>query len=101
MGHRRELENGQPIDSSGELAFGGTVNGVGELEAQLLAHPDRFARTLAEKLLTYALGRGVEPADAPSVRQIVSIAREKEYRFSGLICGIVTSEPFRFRTTAE
>jgi hypothetical protein len=67
------------------------------LEQALLNRPELFVRTLTEKLMTYALGRGVEFYDAPAIRKIVAAARDEDYRFSQLILGIVQSVPFRMR----
>ena len=82
---------------SGGLPDGSKFQGVAGLEQALLKHPDVFATTFAEKLLTYALGRGVEYYDAPAVRRIVADAGAKDYRFSSFIVGVVTSTPFRMR----
>jgi hypothetical protein len=71
--------------------------GVGGLERALLKRPEIFVGTLTEKLLTFALGRGIEPYDAPAIRQIVRDAKADEYRFSSLIEGIATSVPFQMR----
>jgi hypothetical protein len=62
-----------------------------------LLQSDRFVATLTEKMMTYALGRGLEYYDAPAVRAILRDARQDEYRFSSLIAGIVQSPPFRMR----
>ena len=67
------------------------------LEQALLKRPELFVGTLTEKLLTFALGRGVEYYDAPAVRKIVRDARAEDYRFSSLIVGIATSTPFQMR----
>lgn len=66
----------------------------------MLQRPDLFARTLTEKLLTFALGRGVEHFDAPAVRQIVREAKDNDYRFSSIVLGIVRSVPFQMRSPA-
>jgi hypothetical protein len=71
--------------------------GVAGLEQALLDRPELFVRTLTEKLMTFALGRGVEYYDAPAVRKIVLAARDDDYRFSRLVLGIVQSTPFRMR----
>jgi hypothetical protein len=97
IGRWRNVEAGQPIDSAGGLPDGREFAGVSGLEQALHARPELFARTLAEKLLTYALGRGVETFDAPAVRQIVKDAKDDNYRFSRLILGIVQSTPFQMR----
>ena len=67
------------------------------LEQALLKRPELFVRTLTEKLLTFALGRGVEYYDAPAIRKIVRDADDDDYRFSRLILGIVKSTPFQMR----
>ena len=69
------------------------------LEQGLLHRPELFVSTMAEKLLTFAIGRGVESSDAPAIRLIVREARADNFRFSSLILGIVNSQPFRMRTT--
>jgi hypothetical protein len=97
VGRWRDLENGQPVDASGGLPDGRECTGVGELEDNLLQQPDIFVGTLTEKLLTYALGRGIEYYDAPAIRKIVRDARHDDYRFSSLILGIVNSSPFQMR----
>jgi hypothetical protein len=97
LGRWREFELGQPIDASGALPDGSEFEGVGGLERALLARPELFVRTLTEKLLTFAIGRGVEHYDAPAVRRILRAARQADYRFSSLILGIVNSVPFQMR----
>ncbi len=67
------------------------------LESAFLERPEAFVRTLTEKLVTYALGRGVEPSDAPAIREIVRSASHRGYRFSDVIAGIVRSVPFTMR----
>ncbi len=99
MGQRRWLDNGQLIDASGELADGSSFVGVDDLEATLLRHPENFVSTMTEKLLIFALGRGIEYYDMPAVRDIVKSAATDDYKFSSLILGIVSSEPFQKRTT--
>jgi hypothetical protein len=88
---------GDPIDASGELADGTHVDGVNALRDALMREPETFVRTLTEKLLTYAIGRGLTAADQPVVRAIVRGAERDEYRFSALVLGIVHSAPFRMR----
>ena len=97
VGRWRTADGGELIDPSGELADGTHVAGVSDLEQALLDRPELFAGALAEKLLTFALGRGVERHDAPAVRKIVSGAREDNFRFSSLILGIASSTPFQMR----
>ena len=93
-----ETVDGLPIDAAGILADGTAVDGPVALRAALLAKPDVFAGTVAEKLLIYALGRGLEPADMPVVRSIVRNAAKDDYRLSAIILGVVDSLPFQMRT---
>ena len=97
IGRWRTMEDGAAIDVSGGLPDGSQFVGVAGLEKNLLRHPDLFAGTLAEKLLTFALGRGIETSDAPAVRKIVREAQANEYRFSSVILGIAHSVPFTMR----
>jgi hypothetical protein len=97
VGRWRDVEAGTPVDASGGLPGGSEFVGVAGLEQALLDRPELFVRTLAEKLLTFALGRGVEYYDGPAVRKIVREARDDDYRFSRLVVGIVQSTPFRMR----
>ena len=87
------------MDASGGLPGVGEFEGVDGLEAGLLSRPELFANRVTEKLLTFALGRGVEYYDAPAVRAIVRDAKADEYRFSSLILGIVKSVPFQMRNS--
>ncbi len=101
VGRLRDVdEQHQPIDASGVLPDGTPFDDVAELRTALLARPDRFVGTLTEKLLTYALGRGLEHYDMPAVRKIVREAAEQDYRLSAVVLGIVDSLPFRERRTA-
>jgi len=97
VGRWRDFEDGRPADASGGLPDGSTFEGVAGLEKALLDRPELFVRTMAEKLLTFALGRGVESYDAPAIRKIVRDASASEYRFSTLIVGIAGSTPFQMR----
>ena len=99
VGHWRAAEEHRPVDASGGLPDGSTFNGVAGLERGLLQRPELFAGTLAEKLMIFALGRGVEPYDAPAIREIVRRAQADQFRFSALILGIVRSPPFQMRTS--
>ena len=87
-------ESFNPIDATGTLPDGTAFDGVAELRAALVSRPERFVTTLTEKLLTYALGRGLDYYDMPSVRQVVRTAERDEYRFQTLILGVVKSYPF-------
>jgi hypothetical protein len=101
VGRWRENEGDSgAIDVSGALPGIGDVRGVAGLEDALLQRPDLFAATLTEKLLTFALGRGVEYYDAPAVRKILREAQPAGYRFSSLILGIVNSAPFQMRRSS-
>jgi hypothetical protein len=95
VGTWRTLEEGVPIDASGQLADGTKVAGVVDLRNSLIRYQDQFARVVAEKLLTYALGRGVEAEDMPLVRSIVRQSAASKYRFSSLALGIVKSPVFQ------
>jgi hypothetical protein len=97
---RSRDEGGGPVDASGQLASGAKVEGVTTLRQALLAQPDIFVDTLTQKLLTYALGRGVQYYDMPAVRSVTREAARKEYRFSAVILGIVNSAPFQMRLPA-
>jgi hypothetical protein len=97
VGRWRSLEEGKPIDSTGGLPDGSRFEGVTGLESAIRKRPEIFAGTLTEKLLTFALGRGVESFDAPAIRKIVRDAGSQGYRFSSLIVGIATSTPFQMR----
>jgi hypothetical protein len=101
VGAWRSREAGGVIDVSGELADGTKVNGVIDLRNSIVSRPQMFAGTLAEKLLIYALGRGLDYRDMPSVRGIVRDAAQKDYRMSSLILGVIRSTPFQMRTAAE
>jgi mono/diheme cytochrome c family protein len=88
---------GSPIDASAKLPDGTTFTGPVELRTVLLNHSDDFLTTISEKLLTYALGRGLEASDAPAVRRIKRDAAAANYRFASLIQAVVTSMPFQMR----
>ena len=88
------------IDVTGDLPGVGAVKGIAGLEDGLLRRPELFAGTITEKLLTFALGRGVEYYDAPAVRKIVREAQPGGYRFSALVLGIVKSAPFQMRRSS-
>jgi hypothetical protein len=98
-GRSRTLgESSEVIDASGALPDGTAFVGASGLKQALLAQPDQVATTITEKLVTYALGRGLEYYDAPTVRAIVREARTSNYRFTtGLILGVVKSAPFQMR----
>jgi hypothetical protein len=86
-----------PVNASGVLPSGQSFQGPDELRAILRTDPDAFAQCLAEKLLTYALGRGLERYDRPAVKTIVNRVSANNYRFSSLVLEIVKSLPFQMR----
>lgn len=97
VGRWRTLEDGLPVDASGGLPDGFHATGVAELEEGLLRRPELFVGAFTEKLLTFALGRPVGPADAPAVRGIVREAKADGYRLSAIVVGIARSTPFTMR----
>jgi hypothetical protein len=99
IGRRRGVEEGASIDASGALPDGAHFADVDGLEQALLRRPEIFAGALAEKLMTYALGRGVDTYDAPAIRTIVRNARQQNYRISSIVLGVATSTPFQMRTS--
>ena len=101
VGAWRTSDNGERVDTSGQLSDGTTIEGVTGLRDALLKRPEVFATTVTEKLMTYALGRGLEPEDMPAVRAIVRQSERENYRFVSLIDGVVTSTPFRMRSAEE
>ena len=102
IGRWRDVaEDGTPVDASGTLTDGSAVDGPATLRQALVHREESFVTTVAEKLLTYAVGRGVESYDAPAVRGVVATAAGGEYRWSALVEGIVRSTPFQMRRSAE
>ena len=101
VGSWRTHDQGKLVDASGQLADGTTLDGVAGLRAALLQRPEVLVHTATEKLLTYALGRGLEPHDMPAVRAIVRAAKDDGYRFESLIAGVVSSAPFTQRSAEE
>ncbi|HTC31757.1 MAG TPA: DUF1592 domain-containing protein [Bryobacteraceae bacterium] len=93
--------DGAPLDVAGVLADGTQVSGPKALREAILSRPDAFVTVVTEKMLTYALGRGLEPADMPVVRRIVRKAAQNDYQLSSVIMGIVESAPFQMRTKLE
>ncbi len=97
VGRWRTVEPGGKVDASGQLADGTPVNGAIELRKALTSHPEQFVGVVTQKLMTYALGRGLESYDMPMVRKIVRDAAKDDYRFSSLVLGIANSVPFRMK----
>jgi uncharacterized protein DUF1585/uncharacterized protein DUF1588 len=97
VGKWREVaEGGAPVDASAALPNGARFQGLSGLREVLLARREQFVRTVTEKLLTYALGRGVEYYDLPVIRRIVRDAAP-DYRWSAIVSGITASTPFQMR----
>ncbi len=99
IGRWRNTEKGHPVDASGGFADGSVFVGVEGLEKAILGRQELFVRTLAEKLLTFALGRGVESYDAPAIRKIIRESAKDDYRMSSVILEVVQSRPFLMRKT--
>jgi hypothetical protein len=97
---RTREPNGQ-VDPSGQLADGTDVSGIVSLRQALMRRPEMFATTLTEKLMTYALGRGLDDRDMPAVRRVVRDAARQQYRFSSIVLGVASSVPFRMRTAGD
>ena len=94
---RERSESNTPIDATGVMPDGRQFEGPTGLRTVLLGAPDQFVTTVTEKLMTYALGRGVEYFDAPTIRDIVRNAEREDYRFASIVSGIVNSTPFQMR----
>src|SRR5436190_366755 len=97
VGAWRTQEAGAPIDASSRLADGRALNGVADLRNALASRPEAFVQVLTEKLLTYALGRGLQYYDMPVVRAIVRDSKTKNYSFTSVVLGIAQSVPFQMR----
>jgi hypothetical protein len=97
IGQWRTHEPGGEVDASGELADGTKIDGPVALRKALTADPEQFVRVVTAKLLTYALGRGLDAYDMPVVRMIAAGAKKDDYKFAAVVDGIVNSVPFRMR----
>jgi hypothetical protein len=95
------MSNGAKIDANGVLADGTKINGPVELRQAILSRPDAFVSVVTERMMVYALGRGLEPSDMPIVRRIVRKAAQNGYRLSAIVNGIIESAPFQMRTRLE
>jgi hypothetical protein len=100
-GKWRTMDGGGMIDASGVTPDGFPLNGPAGLRDYLMSRPDQFVSTLTEKLLTYALGRGVEEYDLPVIRRIVKDSKPDDYKWSSLVLAIVKSAPFQMRRPRE
>jgi hypothetical protein len=98
IGAWRTLEHGQPIDAAAQLWDGTQLNGPASLRTALLAREELFVTHAVEMLMTYALGRALEPTDMPAVRRVVRAAADDDYRFSALALGVAASTPFTMKT---
>jgi hypothetical protein len=100
-GRWRTEDGGNPIVADSVMYDGTLVTGPSDLREWLLTYDDQFVRNVAENMLTYALGRGVEYYDMPVVRHIVREAEKDDYRFSALVLAVINSEPFRMNQKAD
>jgi hypothetical protein len=98
---RTAMPNGAGIDANGVLADGTKVNGPVELRQAILSRPEAFISVITERMMIYALGRGLEPSDMPVVRRIVRQAGKNGYRLSTIVNGIIESAPFQMRTRLD
>ena len=97
IGGWRDTEAGQTVNAQGSFIDGSMLDGAVGLRNFLLERRELFVAAFVERLLTYALGRTLEPFDMPVVREVVRAAEEDDYRFSALVQAIVASEPMQFR----
>jgi hypothetical protein len=95
------MPNGAQIDANGVLADGTKIDGPVALRQGILSRPEAFVSVVTERMMTYALGRGLEPSDMPVVRRIVRKAAQNGYRLSAIVNGIIESAPFQMRTRLE
>src|SRR5262249_21922951 len=101
VGHfRTTSESTEPVDASGALPDGTPFQGPAGLRHALLGQSGIFVQTMTEKLLTYAVGRGVDATDMPSIRAITRDAAARDLRFSAIVLGIARSIPFQMRRAA-
>jgi hypothetical protein len=97
IGSWRDKDGKSPIDASGQLPDGKKFNGPAELAATLTSQRDAFAQCLTEKMMIFALGRGLESSDRAEVKKAVAGVAAGKYRFSSVVLGIVNSAPFQMR----
>jgi mono/diheme cytochrome c family protein len=97
VGRWRDNDNGNAIDTSGVFTDGSRFEGIAGLKKVLLAHPEQFVHTVAEKLMMYGVGRNLQYFDEPSIRSVVRQAAPDNYTFASLVQGIVKSPPFQMR----
>lgn len=101
IGRWRDRDEGQVINTSSYLIDGTPINSPVDMRNALLSRGETIATSITEKLMTYALGRLLEPDDMPAVRKIVNATAESEYRFSDVMLGIVESFPFQYKVAVE
>jgi hypothetical protein len=101
VGKWRTRDGQAAIDASTSLPDGSAFDGPAGLRKLLSAEPDRFAAAVTEKLLIYALGRGVEHYDRPAIRRILREAKPAGYTWSAIVAGIIRSTPFQMRRASE
>jgi hypothetical protein len=101
VGAWRTHDSRVPIDASGQLMDGTKVAGAVTLREALMRQPETFVQTLTEKLMIYALGRGLQPSDMPTIRGIVRDSSSKDFRFSSIVMGVVNSPQFQMRVKNE
>jgi len=94
VGEWRTVDNGNPVDPTGFAPDGSRLEGVKSLRELTVKHGDQFAEVVTEKLLTYALGRGIEYQDMPMLRSITRSAEDDDFRFSSLVMGVIRSPAF-------
>jgi hypothetical protein len=94
-GKWRVKDGGTPVDAAGTLYDGSKIDGPAGLREAVLRHKDAFLLSFTQSLMTYALGRRVEPADLPTVRKIIRDAAAREYRLSAFIEGVIESPAFQ------
>ena len=100
IGRIRTVNSDEPeIDASGNLPGSDPLYGVKGLRDALVQNPEAFVGTMSEKLMTYALGRGLDYYDAPAIRKIVKEAAKEDYSFSSIVVSLVNSTPFQMRST--
>jgi hypothetical protein len=97
VGTYRTKDGTFSIDATGQTPDGSHFTGAGELKAFILKRKEDFVRCLTEKLMIYALGRGLESYDRPAVERITRTLKTNDYRFAALVTEIVKSDPFRKR----
>jgi hypothetical protein len=101
VGKWRTVADGEKVDASATLPDGTAFEGIAGLRSLLLENKEDYVRTLAEKLLAYSIGRGIEYYDMPAIRKIARDSAPADYRWSALVLGIVRSRPFSMGIVKE